>query len=612
MSKKKGLKVRDVAKDHFSSGVNINDPKFSRLIIRIIEGSRLLASDVETGKSDPVCFLWVGPISENPKVPYSSSAEAADVSNEFSYQTTAVCPTTIDPIWNEDIVFELDMSDVNQAINQKCVIYVRDEDKLPDDEGTTYDELGMLEFTLKEIISRGKAQRSSIVRSAQWYDLKKSPGMRKVEGRLKLTITMIFSPEDTDLISQQLPPPSPGAVSGVVPSHQGVGYLLQSTFKDPSLANDNGDVRMSINSLRGSRSDLPRRSMSTSPGRPGMSSSDSVASMVSYTRPKSAKIVRKSDNGSRALRPVSAPNHRYGIDPVEEEEDAIAEERGNEDAEAANSAEADDEEESELIILPKKAKLPPIQKQHKASNDDLLASAAPPQGDESFLGGLINDIGGDIIQDLGATAIEKTFDVLGRTAQKLEQELSHGAHTAITGALAKAGEAAGRVSQNAAKTLASVSKDALANLNDGVVLSKQISKGAGTLLANGRDSPFTPVDAAESGISAGIGLLASKLAKSTTASANASPRSILGKDIPSANNVASPPTASRPAGGLLEENKLVISRPAPKDVAAAKSVAPNPEALEKKGSADKEGLSAKQQDDLLRMGAPPKGDCLSK
>ena len=196
---KRGLKIRDVAKDHFSSGIVQSEPHFSRLVIRFLEGKELLASDIETGKSDPVSFVWCGPINDTPIL------EEADLP-ESGILRTSVCPTTINPIWNEDVIFPLDITDIKSFTEMKCLIYVRDEDLGAGENGmTTYDELGMLELPFKDIYTKGKAFKNSIVISGTWYTLAKSPGMRRVDGQVKLTISLIFAPEDNDVILKQLP-----------------------------------------------------------------------------------------------------------------------------------------------------------------------------------------------------------------------------------------------------------------------------------------------------------------------------------------------------------------------------------------------------------------------
>ena len=66
MSKRKTLlKSTPVSRDHFSSGRSKSPAAaavqaLTRCVVRVIEGKQLLASDALTGKSDPVCFLWIG------------------------------------------------------------------------------------------------------------------------------------------------------------------------------------------------------------------------------------------------------------------------------------------------------------------------------------------------------------------------------------------------------------------------------------------------------------------------------------------------------------------------------------------------------------------------
>ena len=39
---------------------NLKKNETSKIVLTLIDGNKLLASDVETGKSDPVGFVWVG------------------------------------------------------------------------------------------------------------------------------------------------------------------------------------------------------------------------------------------------------------------------------------------------------------------------------------------------------------------------------------------------------------------------------------------------------------------------------------------------------------------------------------------------------------------------
>lgn len=472
MSRKTGLKTRDVSKDHFSSGKNLNEPKFSRLVVRMLEGAQLLASDISTGKSDPVCFLWLGPCAETPVVEKLASED-----HDAMFAKTVVCPTTVDPIWNEDVVFELQVSDVNTMMDQKCVIFIRDED-IEEDGSKSYDELGMVEFTLKEIVSRGRALKSSIVLPATWYTLKKSPGMRRVDGRVKLTITLIFTPEDIESINGQLPPL---ASSDGVPSYTaGIGPLIQSHFKDPALVvSDPADMRVSTaSSLRQSLSASGRRGASTSPQR-GSSDNLSVVSGMSSRaggpkRPKSAHIVRRKETPSslpdlnqdsgvdsdaddrstrgRNRRPQSAPNRRYDI--IQEEED---EEEAGGDAPAktnvgAEGAADDEDEPEELLVIPR-------QKPAVNASDELLA-APPAPGDQNFFSEIIGNAVSDGLGELAAFGAENIIDHAGDALHFAARQVGKGLKK-VAAAASEGGSQLPSVSATKAvgQRLATLSKD---------------------------------------------------------------------------------------------------------------------------------------------------------
>eukprot|EP01038_Epipyxis_sp_PR26KG_P015682 gene15682-21216_t len=192
--RKSGLKTRDVSKTHFSSGINNNQHTFSRLVLRIIDGTSLLASDVQTGKSDPVCFIWCGMLSEDPP-------KLEELTTNENVLVTKVCPTTCDPIWNEDVIFPLDLSEgLDHLLQTRIIVFVRDQDIDVNDESIlTYDELGMLEISFQNIVGGGKAMAHSIVLSAAKYNLIKSPGMRKIDGSIRVSASIIFSSEDEEI-----------------------------------------------------------------------------------------------------------------------------------------------------------------------------------------------------------------------------------------------------------------------------------------------------------------------------------------------------------------------------------------------------------------------------
>ena len=91
----------------------------SRFLIKILKAENLLASDAETGKSDPICFVWCGLPNEVPTLDKTeprkdlektiTKNEDVDKSNNGNnIQRTKVLKERIDPIWNEEKTFFLD------------------------------------------------------------------------------------------------------------------------------------------------------------------------------------------------------------------------------------------------------------------------------------------------------------------------------------------------------------------------------------------------------------------------------------------------------------------------------------------------------------------------
>ncbi len=466
MTKKQGLKVRDVSKEHFSSGVNVNEPKFSRIVIRIIECKQLLASDVETGKSDPVCFVWCGFNHEHPTIQEltkkggqqdqeRTEKDAAIINGDEEDKNvlhTSVCYTTTDPIWNEDVIFPVDPEEVDQLSNMKIIIYVRDEDR-DEYENITYDELGQLEVQLSDVIVKGKALQGSIVLPAAWYKLEKSPGMRRIDGTIKLTISIILAPEDNDILLKRLQSPEPSLLQTRA---MGPGQLLQYTVKNKLQQIELGDDT----SVRGSLSGLPRRPGSAnSPSR--LSSGDSV--MSSSSRPNSASKRRaaskqdasKNRIGSMIRRPPSARGRPDDIS-------VLSEEREGED------------DGDELVIIPKEKELElrernqvssaqgnknylnqseqklPLADSHDdlfsfapekvlvEDQDNVLLKSGPPMADQSFLEEMIRmgiESAGNVIDkmDLGDVAQDAVLHVAQAAATKAKKWVDPAVQETVAG-----------------------------------------------------------------------------------------------------------------------------------------------------------------------------------
>lgn len=341
---KRGLKIRDVAKDHFSSGIVQSEPHFSRLVIRFLEGKDLLASDIETGKSDPVAFVWCGPINDAPIL------DEADLP-ESGILRTSVCPTTINPIWNEDVIFPLDITDIKSFTEMKCLVYVRDEDLGAGEGGmTTYDELGMLELPFKDIYTKGKAFKNSIVISGTWYTLAKSPGMRRVDGQIKLTISLIFAPEDNEVIMKQLPsaPESSNFSRSSIHQLNSVSQKVQRFLTNPAAME--AEVSKVDPRLRLSMSSLGRPSSATS--KSSSRSTFSIASIAPMVRRPSTAPQKRPDEAQllaavREKKENSKPRRRSAGD---ENGSVSASENENEEGNDEENEEEEDGEDLDEIL----------------------------------------------------------------------------------------------------------------------------------------------------------------------------------------------------------------------------------------------------------------------
>jgi hypothetical protein len=246
MGKKKLLKPGPpVSRDHFSSGQAATAAAAhrdtTRCVVRVLEAADLLASDAETGKSDPLCFMWIGHRAATPVFDLADPVSGRLVGPGEGVLTTAVVPKTINPVWNSDHIFLLGPDvDAASLMLYKLAILVRDEDieALPaavtsgpvslqeenktaghinaseiapasfdDNSGAivSYDPLGAVEITFKDIFRQGKkVNGSAIILGPIWKPLKKFDGMRRVEGRIKLSVSIIFSESDLDLMRQSL------------------------------------------------------------------------------------------------------------------------------------------------------------------------------------------------------------------------------------------------------------------------------------------------------------------------------------------------------------------------------------------------------------------------
>ena len=134
---KNGLKSREVSSDHFSSGLRKEDEmRSTRCIIHLLEAKDLLASDLETGKSDPICFMAIGS-QLNQKPHWEDTSNYAENGILFS----SVKKMTVNPKWNSNHTFPLVIENVNELLKAKIFFLFKDEDIL-EDGNASYENLG--------------------------------------------------------------------------------------------------------------------------------------------------------------------------------------------------------------------------------------------------------------------------------------------------------------------------------------------------------------------------------------------------------------------------------------------------------------------------------------
>jgi hypothetical protein len=210
---KNGLKIREVSATHFSSGLKKEDEmKCTRCVIHLLEAKDLLASDIETGKSDPICFLAIGPQNLRPKWDDLNYSENGILFSE-------VKNATIHPKWNSSHTFPMVIESVNELLKARIYLFVRDEDLLED--GTqSFDNLGEVNclsltfphshsssfqatISLQDVLKQGKVvKKTAIVTSPQWIKLSKSSNMKRIEGFIKISVSIIFDEDDMSSLLQ--------------------------------------------------------------------------------------------------------------------------------------------------------------------------------------------------------------------------------------------------------------------------------------------------------------------------------------------------------------------------------------------------------------------------
>jgi hypothetical protein len=195
--RKRALKRAFVKAGHFSAPGSSASSKarlLTRLVIRVHEGKDLLVSDLVTGTSDPVAFVWVAS--------REAGFEGVNLSGtDPPIQRTDVKRHTVDPIWDSEMTFPLKVSALEDVAAGSIYIVARDQD---DEDGEVhYDELGHLVIPLQSLMMEGQLQPKtrSVLLNARWWPLSPPKGTKKSSGSLKVSLGL-FVGEDNPILTE--------------------------------------------------------------------------------------------------------------------------------------------------------------------------------------------------------------------------------------------------------------------------------------------------------------------------------------------------------------------------------------------------------------------------
>ena len=191
--------------------------KGTHLVVTVIDGKGLLASDAWSGKSDPICFLWCGPYPENMEGNDGSDAHmdatTFDECGPLGILRTKTCTQTLDPVWNEELIFPLAIEEINSLTKLRVIIMCRDEDWNDDPDNPEgeqlqqFDDLGICEISIRDVVVFGKAMPAAktIVDANHQFELKRGRKMDiNAKGSLRITTKIIFDEQECEKLYSQV------------------------------------------------------------------------------------------------------------------------------------------------------------------------------------------------------------------------------------------------------------------------------------------------------------------------------------------------------------------------------------------------------------------------
>lgn len=108
-------------------------------------------------------------------------------------QSTEIRKQTVDPVWDADFVFPLEVQTVDDVLHGQINIVVRDHDDADGD--VHYLDLGRVSVPLETVLTEGKimAHTQLVQLPARWFALQRCRGMKRSRGAVKVAIGFFVS-----------------------------------------------------------------------------------------------------------------------------------------------------------------------------------------------------------------------------------------------------------------------------------------------------------------------------------------------------------------------------------------------------------------------------------
>lgn len=115
-----------------------------------------------------------------------------------------MCKRTVDPVWDADFVFPLEIQSVEDIMSGRVNILVRDHDDADGD--VHYVDLGRVSVPLETALAEGiiMAHTQLVQLPAKWYPLQRCRGIKKSRGALKIAVGVFFGPDSVLLRDEDI------------------------------------------------------------------------------------------------------------------------------------------------------------------------------------------------------------------------------------------------------------------------------------------------------------------------------------------------------------------------------------------------------------------------